>query len=317
MSFASKFKKIYNYYNFKPENIIIEPTNKCNLACPVCFRSIPAETYIPEGFMNLEIFNEILTKSKENVKNISLYFRGEPLLHPEIIRFVELCKEHKFAVNISTNGLLLNKDLMEKIIRTGLDRITIDYDDISGNDYETIRNVKNAEVVLKKILTFDALKESLRSDFPEIVIKALNLGNRPKKIKTYIKRLEDTGIVGKAQISDCFPWPTGKIKPDFPYQLTSSPRVCDMYYQGITITYKGNILACSYDYREDYSIGNIRDFNSVAEVYKETSYCLFRRRLLFKAYQKQKPCSNCLLPILGLSEGEYALNTLMGSASHA
>jgi len=95
--------------------------------------------------------------------------------------------------------------------------------------------------------------------------------------------------------------------------LTSRARVCDMYYQGITITYQGDIVICSYDYRADYSMGNIREFKSVAAIYKDARYRSFRRRLLFKQYQKQRPCNTCLLPILGLREGEHALNTMTGS----
>lgn len=310
MSLSNKLRKLYDYYHFHSENLIIEPTNKCNLACAVCFRSIPSETGASEGLMDVSLFKEILAKSKSSIKNISLYFRGEPLLHPDIIRFIELIKGHRFSANLSTNGLLLNEGLMEGIIRARLDKIAIDYDYISDNDYEVIRSARKADVVLEKIIAFNALKKNLQCDSPEIVVKAIDRGHGQKKINAYVQRLEDIGIVGKAQVSDCFPWPNIKIQPEFPYHVTPRPKVCGMYYQGLTITYQGNILPCSYDYREDYSVGNIADFGSVAEIYKDASYRSFRRRLLFKKYQRQKPCNACLFPLMSLAEKEFPLNTM-------
>jgi len=313
MTIASKLRKIYDYYRFRPDSIIIEPTNKCNLTCTVCFRSLPEREPVPEGLMDIALFEDILAKCKGSVNTVSLYFRGESLLHPQIVRFIELCKANEFLVSLSTNGLLLGPDLMEQLICAGLDKITIDYDEIIGGDYAAIRNTDKAAVVLEKILMLNALKKKLQRRSPEIIIKAVNRGHDPETIAAFIKRLEGAGIAGKAQVSDCFPWPNGRMRPELPHRLRSRPKVCDMFYQEITVTYQGNILACSYDYREDFVIGHISDYRSVADVYREPSYRLFKKRLLLKRYGEQSPCTTCMMPLLGLVEEEFALNTLSGS----
>lgn len=302
-----KFEKIYDYYFFKSKNIIIEPTNKCNLACSVCYKSLASINSNASGLMEYELFEDILKKAQTTIKSVFLYFRGEFLLHPDIIRFIELCKSYKYGVCVATNGLLLNEEIIKKIILAGLDKIIINYDAISNNDYEIIRGIKKSDIVLNNIVKFNKIKRSLNSPYPNITIKSLNLGHKPGLIHGYVKRLDELGLKGEVCISDYFPWPDMKLLSKFKVRLFPRPRVCPMYYQGLTITYNGNVLPCSYDYMEKYSLGNIRNYNSILNIYKSKGYKDFRRLLLFKKYQTATPCKECLIPIMAIYENYHII----------
>lgn len=312
MPLTGKLRKLYDYFFFRSGSLIIEPTNKCNLSCPVCFHSRCSGTLVPEGFMEPALFDEILAKCAGSVKSISLHFRGEPLLHPGLAAFIALCKQRSFHVCVTTNGTLLDEGLMKELVMAGLDRLTIDYDDIAENDYEAIRGVKGAGAILEKIAALQALKDRLGRSSPEIVVKALNRGHEIKAVAAYLKRLRQRGISGKAEISDCFPWPNMKMNVDFPCAPAARPRVCGMFYQPLALTWQGTILPCSYDYAQEGSLGNIRDFKNLGEVYGLPAYRAFRRRLLLKQYDKQAPCRACLLPVLRLTERQYPLNQPAG-----
>ena len=88
-----KFKKIY-----------IEITNICNLSCEFC-----PKTSRKAQFMDKSMFEAILAKIKGYSEHLYFHVMGEPLLHPEIGDFLELCGIHGFKVNVTTNGTLVEK----------------------------------------------------------------------------------------------------------------------------------------------------------------------------------------------------------------
>ncbi|MFH1369029.1 MAG: radical SAM protein [Elusimicrobiota bacterium] len=308
MSIKQKFEKIYDYFRFKSDTLIIEPTNKCNLACPICYKSFPEKNITAEGFMSRELLESILNKAGKRIKNVCLYFRGESLLHPDIAGFTKLCKSRGLFTSITTNGLLLNEKLAGEIIDAGLDKLIVDYDGISPDDYKMIRNSDKGEQVLKNILALDALKKKLNKKTPELYIKALDIVRNKKATDGFIDRLKKLNITGNVIISNYFPWPDIKLLGNFKVHLLPKPKVCPMYYQGLSITYSGNVIPCSYDYMEDISLGNINDYRSIDEIYAHKAYKSFRRTILFKKYDKLKACRKCLIPILFIFESTFSLN---------
>lgn len=88
-----------------------------------------------KGFMSLETFKKSLTLAKElKVPALALHNWGESLLHPDIYKFVKLASQ-KFKVGFTTNGTLLNREVIEKLKKNHLT-----YLDISVNMHtETFR----------------------------------------------------------------------------------------------------------------------------------------------------------------------------------
>jgi len=86
-----KFKKIY-----------IEITNRCNLACGFCLKSMR-----PKQCMSVATFAGILARLKDHTEHLALHVLGEPLLHPELGQLLDLCHRKGFKVNLTTNGTLL------------------------------------------------------------------------------------------------------------------------------------------------------------------------------------------------------------------
>ena len=86
-----RYKKIY-----------VEITNVCNLKCNFC-----PMTKRPPQFMTEAAFEEIVMKIKGLTDQIYLHVMGEPLLHPQLQVFLEICHTHGLRVNVTTNGVLI------------------------------------------------------------------------------------------------------------------------------------------------------------------------------------------------------------------
>jgi len=83
--------------------IYIEISNRCNLACAFCpsfKRDIKT--------MDETEFVHILNKISPYTDHIYLHVQGEPLLHPRLMRFLDIAYSHHLKVHLVTNGTLLN-----------------------------------------------------------------------------------------------------------------------------------------------------------------------------------------------------------------
>ena len=157
----------------KPKEIIVELTNACNLRCPVCPTHFAMKR--EKDFMKFNTFKLILKDflHQKNKPLISFSFAGEPLLHPNSPLFVKYAASKGFPTYISTNATLLNKDVSEKLITSGLTKIHLALDGFSKKSHEAYRIGSNFEKVKKNIETFIRIKEKIGSNKPYVVIQTL------------------------------------------------------------------------------------------------------------------------------------------------
>lgn len=125
-----------------PFTIAIDTCGVCNLACNFC----PCNTsdYKKEERhqkMSWEFFVKIIDDIKEfdvKLKYISLYGYGEPLLHEKIVDMIAYTKKADVAgyVEITTNGLLLSREISEKLVNAGLDQLKVSLNGLTAEDYQ-------------------------------------------------------------------------------------------------------------------------------------------------------------------------------------
>ena len=120
-------KRLFFSIPKKPSKIQIEITNKCNLNCAMCPRSDFGLEYKDMDFGVLEK----IAKKIPGESEITLTGWGEPLLYPHIHEAVRLFKQKGCFVELTTNGTLLNGEMLKKLISDGLDSISISVDSFS------------------------------------------------------------------------------------------------------------------------------------------------------------------------------------------
>ena len=67
--------------------------------------------------MSRDFFIKILEQLQGYTRHLMLHVLGEPLLHPELGLFLDLCREYGYLVSITTNGLLIHtagRELLSK-----------------------------------------------------------------------------------------------------------------------------------------------------------------------------------------------------------
>lgn len=86
------------------DRIYVEIGNICNMSCSFC-----AGTKRAPKRMSAREFEEVCKKLFGFGENLYFHVMGEPLLHPELDKFLKIAKAYGYKVSITTNGTLLKK----------------------------------------------------------------------------------------------------------------------------------------------------------------------------------------------------------------
>lgn len=160
-----KFKKIY-----------IEITNVCNLSCSFC----PKIDRAPE-FMSIETFEDILKKIQGFTNYIYLHVKGEPLLHPQIFEFINLAEKYNLKVNITSNGTILNEEILNS---KGLRQFNF-----SLHSFEDDSEVEKSDYI-KNILKY-SIKAQEKGKIVSLRLWNLKEDNLIDKNSEVLKEIED------------------------------------------------------------------------------------------------------------------------------
>jgi len=121
---------------------LIEITNKCDLACPMCYAS--SDLYGTDLTLpTIEKMLDFFINSEGGSAEILQISGGEPTLHPQILQILHLCKEKNIGhVMLNTNGVRIAED--EEFVRqlselTGGFEIYLQFDSLDDNVYQITR----------------------------------------------------------------------------------------------------------------------------------------------------------------------------------
>lgn len=263
-----RFKKIY-----------IEITNACNLNCSFCIKNKRKINYI-----NLDNYKYIINKIKPYTKEIYMHILGEPLLHPNIIDFIEYASKEGLLVNITTNGYLINNlKNNNKIHRLNISLHSfneiykldlLDYLDII---FDTIDKIKDK--------TFISLRLWVGNKNTEYILNYIN--------KRYNKQIENIENNTKIKITSNLIIDTFHefIWPDLNNNYYNEIGKCKGLIDHIGILSDGTIIPCCLDTMGVINLGNI--YNEELSNILEKDIVKNMIDNFKKGYKCQELCKHC------------------------
>lgn len=300
----------YRFFDFGfSGKLIIEPTNVCNLRCPLCptAQNMKRE----KGFLSLDKFKAIVDEVSSFTKVINMGFAGEPLLNKDIFKMAKYAEEKGIRTGLSTNTTPLDRYL-DEVFDSGISNLIVCLEGASKETHEHYRVGSNFEEVRENIrrlcqkkrkekfqkphitLQFVVMKHN-EHEIDEIVELAGNLGVDSLMLKTLSlgswvglerkKQLAKEWLPSQEELSRF------RIKDDVP-QLKARPKVCGWLRQSV-ILWNGDVTMCCYDFNGELVVGNIFK-EKFQKIWKSERYKRMR-----KAVVKMEPklCQNCTIPM--------------------
>jgi MoaA/NifB/PqqE/SkfB family radical SAM enzyme len=132
----------------------IEISNICNLQCSFC-----PEVHRDKKVMSRALFEKVIRDVAPLTDEVCLHLMGEPLGHPELSQFVDICEKYETPINLTTNGTLIDDVRSEILLRPIFRQVNF-----SVQSFEANFGSQDVSRYLSKIFAFTRRAFSERPD---------------------------------------------------------------------------------------------------------------------------------------------------------
>jgi MoaA/NifB/PqqE/SkfB family radical SAM enzyme len=167
----------------------VEPTTRCNFGCGFCVgrRLDQSDLALADYVRALEHFSEL--------ERVELHGEGEPTLHPELPEMVRLAHERGARVSTITNGSLLTRARVEKLLAAGMDALFVSIESAEPEAFQAIRGGKLAKV-REGIRTLLAVRDEGGLDRPTVGFSVTVLKRTRLALDGIVKLYRELGMDG-------------------------------------------------------------------------------------------------------------------------
>lgn len=296
----SSLGEIVNYY---PGLIYAEISTICDMNCYMCGKSYYKDDL---GLMDLSIFKKLIPLLSKNT-HLSLFGRGESLVHPDFIKFIKLSKYAQSPIAFHSNGKRLSKTISEALVKYREDVLVISISAGREKSYNEIHKGGSFKNLIENLITLNEFKIKYSSHLPIVrfsfVAMRRNIEELPDLI-TLAKKLNVEGITVSYLVphgekmekeESLFPSPykekmnkifeeskklAKELKIDLllPFQDEEDknlPLICPEPWQTFYVRYTGEVTTCCITNR---IFGNLNS-SSPLQIWNGEVYQKFRARM--------------------------------------
>lgn len=235
-----------------PIMAVIEPTNICNLRCPLC----PTGERKPgrkKGMMQWELFRKFVDEVGPYLWEVELNNWGESTFHEQLPEMIAYLKRAGIHVALSSNLVLTPRESLDGLIASGLDHLIVSMDGATPATYEQYRRGGDFHQVCSNIQYLSARKKELHAEHPFISCKFLVFKHNQHELPAFRE-------LGRRLAADEVRFAPPYIGPESRTQwLTDLPEFnryrdsafgenaslpCHWLWYGVTLNWDGTISPC-------------------------------------------------------------------------
>jgi len=304
-------KRQINVLRGFPDVIAIEPTNFCNLHCPLCpAHHASLDNSVKFGYMDINNFKSLIDQVKEFIYHVSLSFRGEPLLHKNLIDMIKYCTDSGVFSFINTNGTLLNDKIIKGIFDAGLGRINIALDGLTSETYNKYRVGGDFHKVYSGIKKITQMKRDGGYKHPEVIVQFLILKHNQHEVPKLPSLQKELNIdkisINRASVPSWLvdhPETAKKLCEQFIPQNYDSrydhgdiqvPNKRCGAYKRLAVTWEGDACVCNFDNNARYTLGNLFKDKTFNEIWFSEKNQRWRKLIKRKELDICKDCGQTL-----------------------
>jgi len=304
----------------KPTKLTIDPTNVCQLRCPLC----PTGQRVQDrdkGHAEFEMFKHLIDEVGDSLFFIDFFNWGEPLLNPRTEDLIRLASAKKIVSSMSTNlSLPLSDERLERLVTSGLNELIVAADGISTETYGTYRRQGKLDLVFDNMRRIIALKRRLKRTTPvvtwQFLVFAFNEHEmdraRELSVELGVDRLEfrtpflqtDRFPVPEQDQRSIAGWRSSN--PLYQIQTTGSVATkthsrCGWHYMSSAVNWDGTVTPCctTFEKRDDFgTVGHRGEKASYMEVVNNSTFKAVRERFAGRRGPVQAICENCPTPMI-------------------
>ena len=277
-----------------PISLHIEPTNVCNfrcVSCPQCLQDYKQVTGYYQK-MDMELYEKIINdvKAMGRPKVIKLFGYGEPMLHPQLPRMVELAKTVADRVEFTSNCTVLTEKMAQRLIDAKLDYLRCSIYSNNQTEHDKFTQVKfDIDRIYNNI---KRLRQMRTGDYPYIYVKMFET-TTPHEAELFKEKYKDIADEVAFEIIHNMSGYDGieaKLGIDIPARTPKS--ICPLPFYMTSIGANGDVTVCCIDWSFSSKVGNIKE-QSLSEIWNGEPLRKFQRLMLAGRSHEYASCKSC------------------------
>jgi MoaA/NifB/PqqE/SkfB family radical SAM enzyme len=227
----------------------------CNLRCPTCVHADPSrdprladQSFRPDQRMSVADFEQIVHEIGAKSSAVSLYYLGDPLMHPDLCEMCGIARRSGLNVHISTSfSFRLSDGQVREIVNSGLTHLSVCVDGLSQESYERTRAGGRIAWVLSNLERACAYREQGGRGRPRIEVQYIKYRHNADELETASALFDSMGVDDVVTFwgtlhnyVDCDP---GTYEVGAPKKRRFLPR-CYWPYLFMVIKYDGSVIPC-------------------------------------------------------------------------
>jgi radical SAM protein with 4Fe4S-binding SPASM domain len=233
-----------------PLHLDVEITSRCNLRCTFCDK-LPLLSKDQQGDMSLAQYKKIIDEGRAGrLWGLKLSYRGESLLHPDVVEMVAYAKANGVLdIYFNTNGMLLSESLSLQLMDAGLDRISLSVEGTDPVAFERERRGANFHRILQNLDRLMSLRTQKGYAHPRVRVQTVRFPDLD--LEDYRRFwLNHCDEVAAVDYKDS----TNRVKG-----LECRDWACPQLWQRMTIEWTGAIMPCNNDDYRRLCVGNVKE----------------------------------------------------------
>lgn len=297
-----------------PEIIGWEITNQCNLRCAHCFT---AASRRPHDELSTDECRRIIDALSNLGGTMIGWTGGEPLLRSDLEELTVYAWRKGIRSNVTTNGVLLNRERADRLIGAGCHTIQISLDGstpemnrkIRGTTYEDFDLIVNAIRFSKELGARVVMASLVGLENLDDARKMIDVGKREGvdairfcgftptgrgKQSVVTKRLLFSHVTN--ELLDFVHWAQSDNSMDISFDVGFGPVPPDYGFHkctaGVETFYlkaSGDVYPCTALAHRQFLVGNVRE-HSLEEIWRSAE---MRAMANFPADEIREPCRSC------------------------
>jgi radical SAM protein with 4Fe4S-binding SPASM domain len=270
-----------------PLRLWIEITSRCNLSCPACCNRKLSDHERRD--MDEGLLDRLCAQVPGLGCQVSLFHRGEPLLHPRFDYWITRFRAAGATVRLHTNATLLDQERAQRLAAAEPEFVTLSLDTLHAYRYAQARQGARLDETMAGVERLLAARTKARAKRMRVSLLLMGRQDWGEEEKARIAKLKGLGLE-RVVVRSPHNW--GGAVGQSPAPSRRKPNVCTFPWYALVVLSDGRVCPCPQDVHGSLALGQAGE-QGLMEIWRSALAWQLRQHQASHQLERYPVCLAC------------------------